>query len=461
MRLWANIFVSFVSRSEKASYFKMLLRTHKFAYLSCRYISVLGRDSKKLFVQPLLDYENRLNNPSEIAENINRRCLSPMFNVEDLLAQWELYNTFQDKQNRIKERRKSAGKELEAAKSLERSQERESMIRKSSLEEKLLQQHLDTLQEKIVSVKDALTESFLSIPNVISANTPDQPRVQSVGNGDINKKIANFHLEASDQIEYFSKHSYFLMGNAAKVDTFLPLLGAKFFKSHNFVQFSNPDFARAVIAEAALSRETELYNVDGCDESKSFNQLHLVGGCSFLSFLSMLTRSRVYGTLLPFRWIATGRSYDPLATGHHGLYDACQSTCLQVFLAEHKNDTSILFAETLEIIRKFYDAIGMHYRIVEMPANELELSACYSVRIEMFSAHLQKYIEVGRLSDYSDFISKRLMFFYEADKKRNICEYPRILGGRICNITRLIAIALEANEGIMPSQLLSNKTLLT
>lgn len=434
---------------------------HQFAYTSFRFISVLGRDSKKIFVTPLLDYENRLNNPTELADNINRRSVSPILNVEDLLAQWDLYNKIHGKKSEITKRQKSASAELKIAQSLERSQERESTIRKLSLEQKVLEEHLCTLGEKIVDVDATLMETFLSIPNVISANTPDQPRVKSVGNGDTNNIKADFHLEASNQIEYYDKYSYFLKSDAAKVDALLPLLGVEFFKTHSFVTFSNPDFARTVIADVALLKETELFNVRKYSETELFNQLHLVGSCSVLSYLSMITRARIYGTLLPFKWIATGRSYDCLATGQHGLYDVCQSTGLQVFLAGEMNQMDELFANTLEIIRKFYDAIGIHYRIVEKPATELELSACYSVRIEMFSSHLQKYIEVGHLSDYSDFISKRLSFLYEADKERNICEYPHILSGTICNVTRLIAIALEANEGAIPSHLLSNKTFLT
>lgn len=438
--------------------FNMLFQVRQMAHLSRRFASTfrLGHDAHKFGVKPLLNYEERLNNRSEITANINRRSVSPILNIDDLFAQWHLYTTIQRKQLDVKQRRKSVLSELKKTKSLERSQERECSVRKLTLEETVLNEHLDTLRENCDDIEAKLMDTFLSIPNLISDRTPDQPR-QIHSFDEASTEIGDNHLEHSHHIEYYNKYSYYLRHEAANVDTLLPLAAIDFFKSHGFTQFSNPDFANTILTEAALVPTNDLFTAHNCEQTTSPNQLHLVGACSLYSYLGYITRLRVFGTLLPLKWITTGRMYDHTATGQNGLYNVCQSTAMEIFLAGRQDEMNRIFSDALDVVRKFYDTIGIHYRIVELPANELKMSACYSVRVEMYSPHLRKYIEVGHLSDYSNFISKRLMFYYEKDKKKNICDFPHILCGTVCNVTRLIAIVLETYNGQVPEHLLSNK----
>lgn len=438
----------------------MLLRVQSIVHLPRRLSTVFrfGHDAPKFFVKPLLNYADRLDNRTEITDNVSRRSVSPVLDVDDLFAQWQLYNTIERKRLDVKDRRRSVQAELKATETMDRSQQRECSVRRLMLEEKVLQEHLATLLENRADVEDKLIDSFLTVPNVIADNTPDEPRVLSSHadmhtNGD-----GDSHLAQRNHVEFYDKYTYYLRGEAAQVDALLPMFGADFFKSRNFTLFRNPEFATTLMTDAALTAGGDLFTTLDCEEAETSNRLHLVGACSVHSFLGFVTRLKVFGTLLPMKWITTGRIYDRLAAGQHGLFDACQSTAMQVFVAANKEQMANVFADTLNDMRQFYDAIGIHYRVVEVPANELKWSACYAIRIEMFSPHRRQYVEVGQLIDYSDFLSKRLMFYYEKDKKKNEVGHLHVLSGTVCNVTRLIAIVLETFSGQVPSHLLSKKT---
>lgn len=438
----------------------MLLRLQNIVHQSVRLTSVFrfGHDTKKLAVKPLLNYGDRLNNRTEITDNVSRRNISPVLDVDDLFAQWHLYKTIERKQLDLKERRKAVRTELKTAQSLERSQQRESSVRRLMLEENVLEEHLNTLEGNRSDVEDKLIDSFLAMPNVIADKTPDQPRVLSSYAGMQTDSDGDSHLEQGNHIEYYSKYSYYLRNDAAQLDTLLPMFGVDLFKAYKFTYFANPEFASSLLIDGALDNSNNQITVHDSTHTVSSNRLHLVGACSIYSFLGFVTRLKVYGTLLPSKWITTGRIYDPLAAGHHGLYDVCQSTGMQVFVAASKDQIPKAFDDSLNGIRQFYDAIGIDYRLVEVPANELKWSACYAVRIELYSPHLRQYVEVGQLIDYSDFLSKRLMFYYEKNKKTKQLDYPHILSGTICNVTRLIAVVLETFNGHVPSHLLSSET---
>lgn len=411
-------------------------------------------------LEPVLDFDRRLADKTKLVENLTRR--KPSIDVSDLYAQYELYKTVQVNKKGIEARRvqlrlllSDLSKEIQAPNKTESMQEyrlevsarreKTELVQKYKLEETVLKEDWKNLREHSHSIESTFINTFLDIPNDIHADTPDTAKLIASSNEAGKTEGGPFHLEYENQIAYYDESAYFLKNEAAQLDLHFPLHCVDFFRERQFIQFSNPDFAKTLIIEGGALPLDDFYEVKHSSHEKCLNLLQLVGGGSMLSYLGFIAKLKVYRNHFPFRWIATGKQYT-VKCGNNalGLFDVCQSTCVQAFLVGTQEQMEENFGSTMKEVQQLYESIGVHFRTVYVAANELEPAECLSVRFEMYSPHLQRYIEVGRLSHFSDYISKRILFNYDENKKSH---FPHIVAGTVCNVTRVLAILLETNQG--------------
>lgn len=431
---------------------KMLLRSQWFSIVPRRFVSALyitgdKTSSNVLVLTPVLDFEKRLSNKSKLEENVKRRNLQSVLNLNDLFAQWQLNKTVNAKKIAIEKRRQQLNKLIHELSKTEPSTTKEQTIQKYKLEAITLRDDAKLLRDQSYALDGQFIDNFLSIPNDIHPNTSDQvTEIASFKNNEKSTKQTKHHLEYEELIEYYDETVFYLKNEAAKFDLKFPLRCIDYFRQNGFIQFSNPDFAKTLLIEGGAIPLDDTYKLHHETHEKCTNLLHLVGSGSMLAYLGFIAKLIVFPTQFPFQWVSTGKIYAPKSTNELGLYDTSQSTAVQVFLAGTQEQMEEKFQSTLDLIRNLYETLNIHFRIVYVPASELKLAACLSARIEMYSPFLQKYVEVGNLSNYSDFISKRILFNYEENKKT---QFPHILSGTVCNVTKILAILLENNNGLI------------
>lgn len=78
-----------------------------------------------------------------------------------------------------------------------------------------------------------------------------------------------------------------------------------------------------------------------------------------------------------------------------------------------------------------------------LTANQLDKTECLRLSIQMFSNFLNKYIEVGHISLYDTYLSKRLLLSYTENKQRM---FPKIISGSFGNVTKILGCLLENNS---------------
>lgn len=440
---------------------RTFLRANKVFFIPQRSVQALYVNSKTTkgnvrLITPILDFESRFSNPTEIKENLRRRELLSTFNIDDLLAQWKIYSSIMLKKQQIESQQKEITKLLKEAKKTQSSKNQKDTIRNYTLKLETLQKDLHDLVENFADADMKFVDNFLSFPNELSDLTPQEPVIMSSFGTKIEEKRKS-HLEYEDSIEYFDETAFYLKGDAAKFDQTFARHCVDHLRNHQFVQFSNPDFANTVVVEGAGLSVDDVFEVSHHYDVHHTNLIHLVGNSSMLSFLGFLAKLRVYNTLLPIQWISTGKTYSRNCDDKFGLYNACQSNTVQTFQAGTKDEMMQMFDNTLRLMEQFFRKFNIHFRTVYVPARELHSSECLAARIEMFSPHFQKYIGVGDLKYYNDYISKRLLFSYVKDKKNNIIDFPHIISGTACNITRTLAIILETHNGKLPTNLFDEK----
>lgn len=409
----------------------LLLRRH----ISALYVTGDQATEKGVTVTPFLDFEERLNNFEEIEENITRRKLK--MDLDTFKNEYELFKSVEERKTAVEKRR------------AEFSQ----MIRESPANEGMktqaihLREDLKNLKENSYHLEDVFVHNFLSLPNFIHKITPDGEKKVVFSFKDEAKNLQSKSTSSSidELVEYYDPTCYYMKNEAAKFDVFMPMQVMSYYHGKKFINFSNPDFTRSVIAEAAGVDSKELFLLKEDEIESRLNLLHLTGSGSFLSYLPFITKLTVFPSLLPLKFICTGKQYD--ATNHHDhqdLYNVVQATSCQSFIATADESTfDDILNEQVEHFISTFETFDQHFRIVYIPAHELTQAESCRLAVEMFSPSRNSYVEVGNFSCFRDYISKRLLFNYKEGKDSR---FPHIYSGTVVNVMKLLLVLIENSK---------------
>lgn len=386
-------------------------------------------------ISPFLDIDDRLRKDDfeEIKQNIRARQMQKM-DLESFKAEYELYQAIEKRKKDIEKSRIDIGNLIK--KNPENS---EGLIIKG----KHFREELKKLKENSYLLEDQFIHNFLKLPNYLHNKTPkDGKKVIIFDHLTPPKNSLNIsdggNKRTDELVEHYDSFCQYLKGAAAEFDLNFPIQVSNYFSDRGYCKFSNPDFIRSVINEALLIDLNETFLIKEDNVENKLNLLHLSGNSSFQSFMPFITKLSTFSSQLPLKFVSTGKEYVKHQCSN------VQSTSNQILIATN-DDTSFdeIFEEQLDHIREIYQPLNLHFRVVAYPANELNLSECYKIGIEMISAAQQAYTQVGSFAYYGNMISKRLLFNAKNQKDFN---FPFIYSGSIVNTTRLLLIMLHENN---------------
>lgn len=415
--------------------------------ISALYITGDKAKENYSILTPYFDFQSRLTeNTNELRNNVALRKLPN--NIDELYLLWDVYRNVQLKKKDLENRR------VEIASALKKiaGDNNENMIRKYKYEGTMVREDLKVLKEKSYHMEDTFVHEYLALPNVLHHRTPTNGIPKIIFEEPIPTETFNTksHLSHTNCIEYYDAKCYFLLESAAELDLLIPFYCVDRFKEIGYVQFSNPDFCKSVLVEGAGIQLDRIVTVkeDNTDAS-SINRLHLPGAGSMLSYLGFITKLSVFKSALPMKFVSSGRGYDNAHNENIGLYGVDQSTQVQLFQAlATKEEADISFDETVKHISAVLKQFNEQFRYVYVPADRLQTSESLRVDFEMYSKHLQRYICVGNLSSYGDYISKRLLFSFKSDGGSRDPKFPHLIAGTVVNVPKLLAILLENRESL-------------
>lgn len=409
------------------------------SFLQKRYFSALYLTGDKAcenfsVLSPYLDFEERLKDFDEIRENVKVRKLK--FSLDDFLKEHELYQSINERKKMIEKRR------VEIAKMI---RENPSDVEGLKIQGAQLRDDLKIMKENSYHLEDTFIHNYLSLPNLIHKDTPSEGKKIIYSFKDDHRNTSPNNRQIEKLIEFYDPTCYYMKGEAAKFDAFMPMQVHSQYTNSGFISFSNPDFTKSIVAEGAGVDPRDLYEIKEDAIENKINLLHLAGSGSFLNYLSFVAKLTVFPSLLPMKLICSGKQYD--ATNnyvHQDLLKVVQSTCCQNFIATTDGSTfDTLISEQVEQFITTFKEFDQHFRIVYYPADELKIAESCRVGVEMFSPSRNAYVEVGNFSYYSDFISKRLLFNYKIGKQ---FAFPHIYSGTVVNVYKLILLLLENSK---------------
>ncbi|XP_018367566.1 PREDICTED: serine--tRNA synthetase-like protein Slimp [Trachymyrmex cornetzi] len=435
-------------------------------YSSALYVS--GNKAYKSFayLSPYLDFDERFANVDKLQKNLALRGMD--VDIVLLKEAWDFYTKVVADRYALENNNKKLTDRMKTLlENVEHTAEQEQEMLKLRTQLKIIRQDLKMMKEAMWDLDEDVIEKVLKLPNELDPRTPvGEPVIlKSVGNlPEISEKKRS-HLDVGtslDLLEYKNSMCYFLSNDAALFELAILAHVGRVLGENNMIKVAGTDFSRSFVVEASgLNHEDPMasFVIENHNEVErgSPNRMHLVGGASLVSFLALHTKQLINPKNFPLKYFATGRQYIPSPRDSHtyGLFTICQASVAHSFIMvkdAKSEEYKILFEELLEIVCRLYDDLCNHYRVVMRPASELQSCEEMRVSFEMWSPFLNRYIEIGHVSTYGDYFSKRLLIVYQTSTGR---EFPSMISGTILSVPRLLACLLEQNPDrfVIPSKI--------
>ncbi|SPP82707.1 serine--tRNA synthetase-like protein Slimp [Drosophila guanche] len=423
--------------------------------ISALYITGDKANENYATLQPYLDFAGTFDERASLEQSIASRGLD--ISLNGVLRKYQKYQTHHEQLQRVVGEREVVTHNL---KDLTKKGGSEQQIEELKERGKTLRNELKVLKQALYPIEDEFIHDFLHLPNRLHPQCPTGDQEERLlyrhgmpsGTG-----VVLSHLERQDLIHLVDNNRYYMMGQAAHFDVNAMQSLARYFVTHgDFIQTANPDFVRCVLLEANATPLGYYHMVKEEQLQNKINTAYLTGGAAFESYLGAMTKLCVYPSVLPLRYVCCGRSYNRADAQQYGptpsLYTATQTNAVQCFVATQTADQANAQLEhTLSLAIDFYKALDVPFRIVYAPAAALTPSESLRAVIEVYAPSLKHYVCVGRISNYGDFVSKRILFSTRREKQY---EFLHLVGGPVLHTTRLIAALLEHNKRLEDCTLL-------
>ncbi|KAK4472514.1 hypothetical protein MN116_003759, partial [Schistosoma mekongi] len=128
------------------------------------------------------------------------------------------------------------------------------------------------------------------------------------------------------------------------------------------------------------------------------------------------------------------------------LYRVHQFTKVEMFAITEPSlsASDAMFDRILKLQICLFADLGLHFRVLEMPSEELGDSACRKVDIETWMPGDQIYGEISSSSICLDYQSKRLNIRWQTPNNQN--EFAYTLNGTACAIPRIMKALIETHQ---------------
>ncbi|KAG5979297.1 hypothetical protein E4U55_005327 [Claviceps digitariae] len=317
----------------------------------------------------------------------------------------------------------------------------------------------------------------LEIPNLTSESTPlgDEPRVLSYINEepvfikahDSPSWRSHVHIGAELGLLDFAGAAtasgwgwYYLLGEAAQLEQALVQYALAVATKHGWTQVSPPTMVYSHIGAACGFQprdqhgEQQIYTVaqSPADAARGVPELCL-SGTSEIALAGMKANMSLDPEDLPLKRVAVSRCYRAEAGARgadtKGLYRVHEFTKVEMFAwtAPDLPTADTLFNEMLDIQTELLQSLGLHCRVLEMPATDLGASAVRKVDMETWfpsrqQNHNRGWGELTSASLCTDYQTRRLATRTRAGPDRHIT-FPWTCNGTALAAPRVIAALLE------------------
>ena len=450
--------------------------------------------------KPILDLKHIRQNPGLYEQNaLDRNYTDQARNSWRIL---ELHEQVVAKQNEVLELRRSnnaLGKKIQRHAGMGDDGQGGGRGGVSALveEARKLKEDLQMFEKWESAVRTEMEALALDIPNLSSGETPVGDEAKLIGhiNGDRpSRATGKSHVDIGKELDILDFEAsattsgwgwYFLKNEGALLEQALVHFALSVALKRGWQVMTPPSLVYSHIANACgfLPRdqngETQVYQIAGHEGPSDADAVSgdgrpdlVLAGTAEIPFAASQANKTLKGNELPFKVIGPSRSYRAEAGARgvdtKGLYRVHEFTKVEMFawtapppsLATNDGDrfgsmdegagqdqTDLVFEEMLEIQSEILTSLGLHAKILEMPATDLGASAARKVDIEAFfpsrTSVNDGYGELTSVSICTDYQSRRLGTRLKAAGAGGKLSFPYTLNGTAMAVPRVLACLLE------------------
>ncbi|XP_035241834.1 LOW QUALITY PROTEIN: serine--tRNA ligase, mitochondrial [Anguilla anguilla] len=260
----------------------------------------------------------------------------------------------------------------------------------------------------------------------------------------------NLDLIRQRRLAHVSGHrSYYLRGAGAQLQLALQNFTLDILLRRGFVPMVVPDMLRGAVFEGCgmqpHAHQSQVYSIDPA----RFADLNLAG-TGEVGVAGYFMDHAVNHKDLPVRTVCCSTCYRAETdTGREtwGLYRVHHFNKVEMFgvtADETGEESSQLLEEFLSLQKEIFSALELHYRVLDMPTQELGPPAYRKFDIEAWMPGRGSYGEISSASNCTDYQSRRLSILYETEGES--LHYAHTVNATACAIPRTIIAILETHQ---------------
>ena len=343
-------------------------------------------------------------------------------------------------------------------------------------EAKVLKEKISAVEEKEFALMSEAEALAAALPNLTSDKTPlgdvltircninDHPEPDP----SISDRVWRSHVHIGSELGILDFAGaattsgwgwYFFKKQAAKLERALISYALSVAEKRGWEEVTPPSMVYSHIAAACgfqprdQNGESQIYNIQQSPGDVGRKPSLSLAGTAEIPLAGMNAMTTLEEADLPIKRVATSRCYRAEAGARgadtKGLYRVHEFTKVEMFAWTLPSDSASyeVFEEMISIQSEILESLGLHCRVLEMPASDLGASASRKVDIEAFFPSRRPkddgFGEVTSVSTCTDYQTRRLATRLELRSKGGKVVFPYTVNGTAMAIPRVLAAILE------------------
>jgi len=396
----------------------------------------------------MLDSKLIKENPQIIQEMLNSRNIE--FDLDGLIDADKQRREFILKTDELRKKKNQVALEISQKK---KSGEDATVI----LDEmKKVSKELSSLESSQEEIEKKYMQLAFTIPNLVHQSVPIGK--DDSANKEIKKwgKIPEFDFKVNDHIDISEKldlvdleraakvagaRFYFLKNDLVRLNQALIHYALDFLAEKNYSLIQPPYMINHQSMEGAVITddfEEVIYKIEGED-------LYMIG-TSEHAMAAMHSDEIIEGKDLPLRYAGVSPCFRKEAGAHgrdqKGIFRVHQFDKIEQFVFTRPEDSWKEHERMLEIAEKFYQNLGIPYRVMLLSSGDMGKMSAKTYDIEAWMAGQNAYREIVSCSNCLEFQSRRLKIRFR-EKTNEDTKYVHTLNSTLVATSRVLVSIME------------------
>ncbi|XP_027711064.1 serine--tRNA ligase, mitochondrial isoform X4 [Vombatus ursinus] len=415
--------------------------------------------------RPQLDMERLCAQPEEAARALEHRKgeLRPA-DLSEIISTWQSLGRLKEEIRALEEEKVAVAQKIKA---LVVSQDKDvlqqdPMYQNTRAQGRSIRTRLAALYADEAHLEELFYTRALRLPNQTHPDVPvgdeSQARVlEVVGEKPTFAFRPRGHLEIGEKLDIIrqkrlshvsGQRSYYLRGPGALLQHALVSFTLSKLVQRGFTAMTVPDMLRGAVFEGCgmspNASPSQIYNID----PSRFEDLNLAG-TSEVGIAGYFMDHAVSWKDLPIRVVCASTCYRAETnTGKEpwGLFRVHHFVKVEMFglTSSGTEHSSGLLEEFVSLQKEILTELGLHFRVLDMPTQELGRPAYRKFDIEAWMPGRGCFGEVSSASNCTDFQSRRLHMMYETEA--GDLQHVHTVNGTGCAVPRILIALLESNQ---------------